>query len=111
MSPYEFIQKSKTAHLEAPRIASLHKADQNFDPTRHVAPVVAHELNNILTIVQGYAERLLLRHGQDADLMPHLKVISEASKRAAAVVRAATPPNANDTFRRQKNSEQVSVAA
>jgi hypothetical protein len=111
MSHYEFIQKSKTAQLEPPGITSLHKTDQKFDPTRHVAPVVAHELNNILTIVQGYAERLLLRHGQDAELMPHLKIISEASKRAAAVVRAATPPNANDTFRRPQNSRPVPVAA
>ena len=64
-----------------------------------MAPIVAHELNNILTIVQGYAERLLLRHGQDPELMPHLRVISEAAKRAAAVVRAATPPKPNDMFR------------
>src|SRR5271155_2533534 len=111
MSPYEFIQKSKTAHLEPPGIASLHKPDQNFDPTRHVAPIVAHELNNILTIVQGYADRLLLRHSEDSTLMPHLRVISEASKRAAAVVRAATPPNANDTFRKQQNFQSAPVAA
>ncbi|MDD5141265.1 MAG: hypothetical protein PHY43_13520 [Verrucomicrobiales bacterium] len=70
-----------------------------YDPSRHVAPVVAHELNNILTIVQGYADRLLIRHGEDPALLPHLRLISEAAKRAATVVRDATPPNANETFR------------
>ena len=111
MSPYESIYKKMSSSLEQGGHVNPVEAVAKYDPARHVAPIVAHELNNILTIVQGYAERLLLRHGQDAELMPHLKVISEASKRAAAVVRAATPPNANDTFRRQKNSEQVPVAA
>jgi len=43
-----------------------------FDPTRHIGPVVAHELNNILTIVQGYADRLLLRHGANPTIMTEL---------------------------------------
>ena len=85
------------------------KLDLKFDPARHVAPVVAHELNNILTIVQGYADRLLLHHGENPALKPQLKMISEASKRAAAVVRKATPPNANDSFR--KDSQPVQAAA
>ena len=75
---------------------SLRETTAHFDPTRHVAPHVAHELNNLLTVVQGYSERLLLRHHDDPALAPHLRLISEASKRAAAVVREATPPNAND---------------
>jgi hypothetical protein len=111
MYPYKFIQKSKTAHLEAPGITSLDNADQKFDPALHIAPIVAHELNNILTIVQGYTERLLLRHGTDPALVPHLKLISEASRRAAAVIRKATPPNANDTFRKQQDSRPAPVAA
>jgi len=82
-----------------------------YDPARHVAPIVAHELNNILTIVQGYADRLLLHHGDNPTLMPHLRLISEASKRAAAVVRAATPPNANDTFCKRQNSQPATAAA
>lgn len=70
-----------------------------YDPARHVAPVVAHELNNILTIVQGYADRLLLRHGEDPALLPQLRLISDAARRAAIVVRDATPPNANEIYR------------
>jgi signal transduction histidine kinase len=111
MSSYEPIQKNRPAQLEQSGAGNLHKADQKFDPTRHIAPIVAHELNNILTIVQGYAERLLLRHNDDPALMPHLRLISEASKRAATVIRAATPPNANETFRQQQNSRTAPVAA
>ena len=108
MSSYEIIQKTGTAQLE--RGGSLHKADPAFDPSRHIAPIVAHELNNILTIVQGYAERLLLHHGDDPALKPQLKLISEASRRAAVVVRTAMPPNANDIFRTPQNSRPMPVA-
>jgi hypothetical protein len=79
--------------------AGAHAPVQAFDPARHIAPVAAHELNNILAIVQGYADRLLLRHAQNPALMPDLKLISEAAKRAATVIRNARPPNANATFR------------
>jgi signal transduction histidine kinase len=109
MSSYESIYKKMASSLEQGGAGSLHEPAQKFDPARHVAPIVAHELNNILTIVQGYAERLLLRHGEDPALVPHLKLISEAAKRAATVVRTATPPNANATFR--QDSQPVSVAA
>jgi len=98
MSSYESIYKKMASSLEQGE-GSARKPAPKFDPARHVAPVVAHELNNILTIVQGYADRLVLRHGEDPALLPHLRLISEAAKRAATVVREATPPDANETFR------------
>lgn len=58
---------------------------------RHVSPGVAHELNNILTIVQGYAERLMMKHPNDAVLQPQLKSISDAARRAAVIIRDCTP--------------------
>jgi His Kinase A (phospho-acceptor) domain len=75
--------------------ASSHLNDPGpqFDPARHVSPVIAHELNNILTIVQGYAERLLMKHPDDVTLQPQLKLISEAARRAAMIIRDATPSN------------------
>ncbi|MDE3098754.1 MAG: hypothetical protein KGJ88_04720 [Verrucomicrobiota bacterium] len=73
--------------------AATEAFDPNFDPGRHISPVVAHELNNILAIIQGYADRLLLRHEKDATLEPHLKLISEAARRATTIVHAATPSN------------------
>jgi hypothetical protein len=80
-------------------------AQNKFDPSRHIAPLVAHELNNILTIVQGYADRLLMKHGGEPALQPHLKLISEASKRAATIIREATPPNASQHLRRHAASQ------
>jgi hypothetical protein len=62
-----------------------------FSPARHISPAVAHELNNILTVVQGFSDCLLLEHGEDAELQPQLKRISEASRRAAMIIRDAMP--------------------
>jgi signal transduction histidine kinase len=81
------------------------------DPARHISPVTAHELNNILTIVQGYAERLLLRHSADEALQPQLKMISEAARRAAGIIRDATPANANAIFRQHQKSAELAPAA
>ena len=72
--------------------AQLSGAVQEFDPAKHVSPVIAHELNNILAIVQGYADRLLLSHADDVALHSQLKMITEAARRAAAIIRDATPP-------------------
>jgi phospho-acceptor domain-containing protein len=62
-----------------------------FDPSRHIAPAVAHELNNILTVVMGFSDCLLHEHREDAALQPQLKRISEASRRAATIIREAMP--------------------
>jgi nitrogen-specific signal transduction histidine kinase len=70
-----------------------HETIQKFDSTRHIAPAVAHELNNIIAIIRGYADRLLSKHSQDPALEPHLKLISEAAKRAGVIVHDAMPPN------------------
>lgn len=69
-----------------------------IDPARHIGPEVAHDLNNILAIVQGYADRLLLRHGANPALMPDLKLISEAARRAATVIRNARPSRSHQVF-------------
>ena len=59
------------------------------EPARQIAPGVAHDLNNVLTVVQCYADSLLLKHAEDGALQPHLKRISEASRRASMIVRDA----------------------
>jgi signal transduction histidine kinase len=111
MSSYESIYKKMASSLEQGGAGNLHEPDQKFDPARHISPLIAHELNNILTIVQGYADRLLIRHGDDPTIQQHLKLISEASKRAAAIVREATPPNANALFRQHHNSQPLQPLA
>ena len=72
---------------------ALRETAQKFDSARHISPVVAHELNNIIAIIQGYADRLRFKHGENPALEPNLKLISEAARRAAAIVHDAMPPN------------------
>ena len=76
-----------------------------FDPARHISPAVAHELNNIIAIIRGYADRLLLKHSQDPALEPPLKQISDAAKRAGLIVREACPPGPQPQPRPQTPSQ------
>ena len=71
---------------------ALHETARKFDSARHISPVVAHELNNILAFIQGYADRLQSKHDANPALEPQLKLISEAARRAAAIIHDATPP-------------------
>jgi signal transduction histidine kinase len=51
---------------------------------------VAHELNNIITIIRGYAERMIIKHGENGALRPDLQVLADNARRAEKVVRAAS---------------------
>jgi hypothetical protein len=55
-------------------------------PDRLISSAAVHELNNMLTIIQGYSERLLIKNGQNPDIKKQLRLISDASMRAAAIV-------------------------
>ena len=69
------------------------------DSHGHISSTLAHELNNLLTVVQGQADRLFVKYKDDAVLAPNLKKISEMAHRAAELVRSAprlelNPPTA-----------------
>jgi signal transduction histidine kinase len=68
-----------------------HKADSD----RHISSTLAHELNNLLTVVQGHADRLFVKHQEDSMLASNLKKISDAAHRAAELVRTAPKPDLN----------------
>jgi len=89
MSSIENIYKKMAE--SAASAGALHEATGKFDPARHIPPAVAHELNNIIAIIRGYADRLLAKHSQDPALEPHLTLISDAAKRAGIIVREAMP--------------------
>jgi C4-dicarboxylate-specific signal transduction histidine kinase len=102
MSSLENIYK-KMAEAAAGADA-LHETTQNS--TQYVSPAVAHELNNIIAIIRGYADRLLFKHGENPALEPHLKLISEAAKRAAIIVHDALPPNSSPAVRQNPPPSQ-----
>jgi signal transduction histidine kinase len=85
------LEKATTA---TPQNAAAVVTNKNeSESTLYVSPSVAHELNNIFTVIQGYADRLFLKHSNDPALQSHLKLIGESSRRAANIVREATPKN------------------
>jgi signal transduction histidine kinase len=83
-----------------------HETAPKFDTARHIPPVVAHELNNIIAVIRGYADRLLVKHSQDPALEPHLKLISDAAKRAGTIVHEAMPPHPSPTRLNPPPSQQ-----
>jgi len=87
-------------------VARSPEPEPQFDPAKHVSPIIAHELNNILAIVQGYADRLILTHADDTKLHSQLKMITEAARRAAAIIRDATPPPSLSQSLRQVSPSQ-----
>ena len=97
MSSLENIYKKMAE--SAASMGALHETTQKFDSARHISPVVAHELNNILAIIQGYTDHLRSKHGENPALEPQLNLISEAAGRAAAIVHDAMPPGPSPAIR------------
>jgi len=92
MSSLENIYMKMSPSLESADLVNLHHNPLQPSTQRLIGRDVAHELNNILTIIRGYADRMVLKHGENPALRPELQMISENVKRAESVVRHATMP-------------------
>jgi signal transduction histidine kinase len=88
MSSLDNIYQKMVPTLEPATLAQLHHESPQPAPN-HIGREVAHELNNILTIIQGYADRIMMKHGGDPALGADLKLISNNARRAVAVIRDA----------------------
>jgi signal transduction histidine kinase len=92
MSSLDNIYQKMVPTLEPATLAHLHhEPPLPPEPQRQIAREVAHELNNILTIIQGYTDRLIIKHGQNTDLRPDLQLIADNARRAVSVIRQAGP--------------------
>jgi C4-dicarboxylate-specific signal transduction histidine kinase len=87
------------------------EAAPKLDSVPHVSPAVAHELNNIIAIIRGYADRLLFKHGENPALEPQLKLISEAAKRAAIIIHDAMPRNPAPAVRQNSPPAQRTIVS
>jgi signal transduction histidine kinase len=97
MSSLDNIYMKMAPTLEPATLAGLHHELSQPDTQKQVGREVAHELNNIFTIIRGYAERMLVKHGENPALRPELLLIAENIKRAESVVRHSTPPRPRPT--------------
>ncbi len=83
--------------LEPAALANMHHEQSHPDVQKQVGRDVAHELNNIFTIIRGYADRMLIKHGENPALRPELLLIAENVKRAESLVRHSTYPRSRPT--------------
>ena len=60
---------------------------QKMESIGQLAAGVAHDFNNILTVIQGYADLMQSRYDGETELTGPLKQISDAARRASALTR------------------------
>ena len=78
-----FRHRQMSPTLEPATLAALHGTNSAPSTEGRLGREVAHELNNIFTIIRGYADRMLIKHGENPALRPELLLI--------AVIPAALP--------------------
>lgn len=87
MSSLENIYIKMAPSLEPATLAQLHREPLQADNHKLIGREVAHELNNILAIIRGYADRMMIKHNENPVLRPDLKLICDSAKRAETVIR------------------------
>jgi len=72
---------------ERQRAEEVLRQVQKMEAVGQLAAGIAHDYNNILTVIQGHIELLLQTRGDDADLKESLTQVATAATRAANLTR------------------------
>ncbi len=80
------IAERKQAEAERRTLEERLHRSEKMEALGTMAGGVAHDLNNVLGIVVGYAQMLLLGHGKNSDIAPLINNIMHGGQRAAAIV-------------------------
>ena len=97
MSSFENIYMKMVPTLDATDFASRQQPGSAGESPAQIEGEVAHELNNILTIIQGYADQMIMKNGDNPALRAKLQLISDNTRRAVAVVRSASRSRSRET--------------
>lgn len=77
----------RLSDFDADRELEEQRGDKGSDSVRRLAGGVAHEFNNLLTVITGYTYVLLEEHSEDESACESLCQIRQAAERAAELVR------------------------
>ncbi|MBM3141441.1 MAG: PAS domain S-box protein [Chloroflexi bacterium] len=94
------VTERKQAELERRQIEQKAQLASRLASVGELASGIAHEINNPLTGVIGYAHLLLDRKDISQDIRHDLEIINEGAQRVAAIIRKLL------TFARQQKPEQ-----
>ena len=85
---YRDITERKQAEEEHALLAAELLQAQKMEAVGRLAGGIAHNFNNLLTAISGYAELALARLPADSDVRADVEEIKKATERAAAVARS-----------------------
>jgi two-component system, cell cycle sensor histidine kinase and response regulator CckA len=83
--------------------------DRTMEAIEHLASGVAHKFNNLLQVIQGYAELGLITIESAHPVHGHLSRIKEAAQRAAGLVQGLVAFSRRQTLRRRPLDLQAFV--
>ncbi len=82
----EVIKKQKKAEEERNEMEVLLRRSEKMEALGLLAGGVAHDLNNVLGVLVGYSELLLLEFPEDSPWREHVANIHQSGQRGAAII-------------------------